>query len=376
MKITIDATGLSPFRTGTVTYLLEILARWAAVAVPLHQFVIFCTPQTRHHFEELQSDRRFTLALVSRNKLMQMLWQQTFLPLYLWRHKIDVHWGPGFILPLVKVCPMAVTIHDMTFESLPEVHEPIKRVYFPFMIRRALGRADMVFAVSRSTANDVQRLIPGGARRIAVTYLAPRTPVNDQVTKLQHKSVNRTLPISDSVTKPYVLFVGTLEPRKNLERLLAAWRELPVEVCDKYHLKVIGVKGWMVDQLEQQSNDTVEVLGHVSDAALDSYLSNATCFAYPSLYEGFGLPVIEAMAAGIPVLTSNVGATREIAEGAAVLVDPRSVDSIQAGLAKLLSEPDLRRELSEAGLNRAAQFSWAQTAQATWQALENIASPT
>jgi len=244
------------------------------------------------------------------------------------------------------------------------------------MIRRALGRAAVVFAVSGSTASDVQRLIPGGARRIVVTHLAARTLAKDKVTEPEDKSVKHRLSISDSATKPYVLFVGTLEPRKNLERLLAAWRQLPMAVCDKYHLKVIGVKGWMVDQLEKQSNDAVQVFGHVSDADLDSYLNNATCFAYPSLYEGFGLPVIEAMAAGIPVLTSHVGATREIAEGAAVLVDPLSVDSIQAGLAKLLSEPNLRRELSEAGLNRAAQFSWAQTAQATWQALENIASPT
>ena len=366
MKITIDATGLSPHKTGTVTYLVEILAQWNSDRTIAHDFVIFCTIQTRHHFDELQLDKRFLLSIVPVRKLMQMMWQQTVLPLFLLRHKVDVHWGPGFVLPLLVVCPMVVTIHDMTFDLFPEAHEPIKRLYFPFMIRRAVKRASRVLVDSGSTANDLDRLIPGSAEKTVVAHLAARTlNVKSALPNLDDRYSAPGNPVSGL----YVLFIGTLEPRKNLHRLLQAWKQLSVDDRFENRLIVVGVKGWMVEQLEDQGNDNVEFVGHVPDHQLQAYLRGASCFVYPSLYEGFGLPVVEAMAAGIPVLTSNVGATREIARGAAVLVDPMSVKDIVDGLHKLLTDLNLRQQLSEAGIKRAGEFSWEVTAKLTLKTL-------
>jgi glycosyltransferase involved in cell wall biosynthesis len=388
MNISIDATGLSPNKTGTVTYLVEILGQWNLDRAVGHEFVIFCTPATRHHFDEIGLDGRFHLVMAPSSKLAQMIWQQTALPLFLVHHKIAVHWGPGFVLPLWGGCPMVVTIHDMTFDLFPEVHEPIKRFYFPFMIRRAVKRAVRVLAISQATADDLDHLIPGIASKTVVTHLAARTLglspnpfLNDEHSSnldiawrsredpSKSNEAHEPNPSIKYQTEPYALFIGTLEPRKNLERLLQAWKQLPQEIRGEHRLIVVGVKGWMVDQLQAEGNDSIEFVGHVSDQALQSFLSGASCFVYPSLYEGFGLPVIEAMAAGVPVLTSNVGATSEIAKDAALLVDPLSIDEIVSGLRRLLTDSDLRLQLSEAGLKRAGEFSWARTARLTLEAL-------
>lgn len=370
MKVTIDATGLSPYQTGTVTYLVEILARFNAQSDMDHTFVIFCSPAVRHHFDALPLDGRFTLVMAPVRKWAQLLWQQTVLPCWLWRHRADVHWGPGFVLPLVRVCPMVVTIHDMTFELMPDAHEPIKRWYFPFMIRRSVKRAAKVLCVSQSTADDLTRLVKTSAGQVVVTPLAARC------LRANHARPEAVTPTPDASgpvlpTSPYFLYVGTLEPRKNLARLLQAWQELPADQRGVFRLVVVGVKGWMVESLLSDSHGwpAVDLLGHVSNDTLDWLLANATAFVYPSLYEGFGLPVIEAMSAGVPVLTSNVGATREIAQDAALLVDPYSVPAITAGLRTLLRDTALRQTLAAAGRARAGQYQWSSTAALTWEAL-------
>jgi glycosyltransferase involved in cell wall biosynthesis len=388
MKVTIDATGLSPHKTGTVTYLVEILAQWNVDTTIEHEFVVYCTLATRHHFDEIRLDGRFRLIMVSVRKFWQMLWQQTLLPVLLRRENVDVHWGPAFVLPLLGSSATVVTIHDMTFDLLPEVHEPIKRVYFPFMIRHAVKRAECILAVSQSTADDLDRLISGSATKTVVTHLAARTlgigqkrcssdatPSSSDIAARPMKERSSYGAAQEEIlsnrpqSKPYVLFIGTLEPRKNLDRLLQAWKQLSEDVRGEYRLIVVGVKGWMVDQLQAQVDGSVEFVGHVSDQTLQEYLEGAVCFVYPSLYEGFGLPVIEAMAVGVPVLTSNVGATREIAQDAALLVDPLSVNDIESGLRQMLTDSAYRQHLSEKGSLRAREFSWAKTARLTLEAL-------
>jgi len=363
MRISIDATGLSVKRTGTVTYLVEILAQWNSDPALEHEFLIFCAPAVMHHFQELKLDQRFQLIQAPSRKLLQMVWQQTVLPYRLWRYNVSVHWGVGFVLPYLPVCPMVVTIHDMTFDLFPQFHEPIKRIYFPFMIRMAVARAACVLAISQSTAKDLKRLIPKSHAKTAVTLLAPRSGIVPRAGN----------PITD---EPYVLFVGTIEPRKNLDSLIKAWLSLKPTERGNCRLKVIGARGWMVSSLSESASDQdgVDFIGHVSDESLIQHLSNALLFAYPSMYEGFGLPVIEAMGLGVPVLTSDVGATREIAADAAWLVDPNSQASIAEGLKALLCNEELRQTLSQAGLERSMRFSWQQTASRTMSVLIDSAS--
>ncbi len=176
----------------------------------------------------------------------------------------------------------------------------------------------------------------------------------------------------------FVLSAGTLEPRKNLPRLLDAWRGLPAAVRGNTTLAIAGPAGWEAGELQQSVDDTggtARLLGFVSDDDLLALYASCTAFAYPALYEGFGLPVLEAMAAGAPVLTSSVSSLPEVAADAAVLVDPTDVAAIREGLAQLLGDAGLRERLTLAGRAQAGTFSWARTARQTVAALEAIAVP-
>lgn len=391
MRISIDSTGLGAAKTGTAVYLTEILRVWNSNAALHHEVVIFATPNARSHLEPLALDSRFRFVPAPNNRLARILWQQLIMPVLIAVLRVDLHWGPGFVLPLLSRRPMVVTVHDLTFQLFPEVHERIKRFYFPAMIKGAVRKARTVIVISRSTGADLRRLIPGSQEKIVVIPLAARD---------FGQFASRLISVSQPASSPsvagamnsgnflgcdvtglehadpdYVLFVGTLEPRKNLNRLLSAWLTLPEAVRGDTTLRVVGATGWMVHELDRrfQEAPSIEFLGRLNDSELFHILRGAKGFLYPSLYEGFGLPVIEAMSLEVPVLTSNVGATREVAEGAALLIDPKNVDDIGKGLIRLLSESGLRAELAVAGRARAREFSWEQTAAKTIDVIERSA---
>jgi glycosyltransferase involved in cell wall biosynthesis len=362
--ISIDATALNAQRTGTVTYVTEILACINRDPALHYRFVVFVTANNRPHFEGLGLDQRFTLIMAPTGRLARLLWQQTAMIWHLRRQQIAVHWGPTFVLPWIAPCPCVVTVHDMTFELFPQAHERVKRVYFPLMIRLAVARATTVLAISANTAKDLAHLIPASRSKTRVTPLAANLP----------RALKPEQPITPApIQPPFILSVGTIEPRKNLHRLVAAWQQLSDGERGGHRLLVVGATGWLVNDLQARAgnDDSVVFAGHVSDQQLSASLHAATAFVYPSLYEGFGLPVLEAMAHGVAVLTSAVGATQEVAGEAALLVDPESVQDIRAGLARLLTDGQLRERLAKAGRARAAEFSWAKTTAQTLAAIEN-----
>lgn len=367
MRISIDATGLGRTKTGTSVYVCEILSCFTRDPSLDHEFVIFASDKGMAHCQEANLDRRFKYIQAPDDRRLRVLWQQTYMPWHISNSGIDVHWGSGFVLPLASGVPMAVTVHDLTHLLYPGVHERLKRYYFPAMINASVKKAKAVFAVSRATEKDLHQAMPVSVKKTIVTPLAARP-----------MAASAAIRAADANPTPdnYMLFVGTLEPRKNLHRLLRAWQSLGHDVRGKTKLCVVGATGWMVDELVRDlaAEDSVRFVGHVDDSELALLLTNARALLYPSLYEGFGLPVVEAMRLGVPVLTANVGATREIAEDAAVLVDPTNVDDIRAGLTRLLMEPDLIERLSLAGPVRAGSFSWEHTARTTVETLEQLAS--
>ncbi len=369
MRIGIDATGLGGPKTGTAVYVAEILSAWSQDKTLKHEFVVFATDKARAHLVGLGLDERFTWVRAPDHRHWRVLWQQLVLPWRLAQHRVDVHWGTGFVLPVLARCPMVLTVHDLTFQLFPQLHERIKRYYFPAIIRASVGKAKAVLAISRSTQADLHRLLPASAGKTHVTLLAGRPLKGDQASRAAHGH--------DGPEYPYLLFVGTVEPRKNLERLVQAWQEVPPAIRGQTRLVVIGATGWLVDEWMARLNttDAVDFKGSVTDKELGHWMAGALAFLYPSLYEGFGLPVVEAMAQGLPVLTSDVGATKEVAGDAALLVEPGSVDSIRAGLVQLLTDGSLRASLAEKGRQRAAAFSWAHTARQTMDVLQAVARP-
>lgn len=366
MRVSIDATGLGRPKTGTVVYLTEILHRWNQNPKIKHEFIIFSGASGVRHLRPLGLDARFRVVRAPTPRFARIPWQQVAMPLKLAAEQVDVHWGAGFVLPLLSRKPMLLTVYDLTFQMFPGVHEFLKRYYFPAILHASVRRARAILTISKATRADLHRLLPQSRGKTTVTTLAART-----LGAPPKKKKTRSAPAAPG---GYLLFIGTLEPRKNLERLLLAWQMLEPGLRAGIELHVVGATGWMVDKTLRrfERDGSIKFHGEVEDAELGRLLAGALGFVYPSLYEGFGLPVIEAMSLGVPVLTSKVGATREVAEGAAILVDPESVENICSGMRRLLTEASLRKKLSALGLQRASQYSWEDTAQKTLQAIESL----
>ncbi len=276
--------------------------------------------------------------------------------------EVDVFHAPAHQLPRLPGTRMVFTLHDLTFLSHPELHTLGNRLLCLEGLSRALAQGARLVAVSESTRRDALarlalppeqvRVIPGAAR----TEFRPRD--GSEVTALRARL---------GLGKPYLLALGVLEPRKNLRRLLRAFAELPEPLRREQQLVVAGRRGWLDEGPEswpeaRALGEELRWLGEVVEGDLPALYSGATALAYPSLYEGFGLPPLEAMACGTPVLTSEVSSLPEVVGEAAVLVDPQRIESIRDGLARLLGSAELQQRLREAGLERARLFSWQKTA--------------
>jgi alpha-1,3-rhamnosyl/mannosyltransferase len=258
---------------------------------------------------------------------------------------------------------LTTTIHDMTCWRMPQLHPTANVALSRWAGEHIATRADGILAVSESTRRDAIEILRLDPRRITVVYPGVPEPFFE-VTAADVHSVRAKY----GLERPYVLSVGTVEPRKNIPGLLAAWAALSATTREQYELVVAGPIGWADPATVAKVRalaEGVRYLGYVAEADLPAITAGATVLAYPSLYEGFGLPVAQAMAAGTAVLTSNVSSLPEIAGCAALLVDPLSTAEIRDGLECLLTSPALRERLGGAGRVRARQFHWETAARTT-----------
>lgn len=276
----------------------------------------------------------------------------------------DVVHFPDYQRPRGEVGPAVVTVHDLAAflhpETFPKRTAQVKRT----LMRMAVRRARRIIVPSFAIQQDLVACLRVPADTIAVVPHGVAAP-----------PVLGPLPAAP----PYFLYVGTLEPRKNLVRLVEAYRRLAQDHPDVPDLRLIGGRGWLVDPIlaalgRAGSPGRIIEMGYVGREDLWGWLHGAVAFCYPSLYEGFGLPILEAMAAGTPVLTANCGATAEVAGDAAVLVDPLRVDAMADGMRRLWQSPDADRARAiQQGRERAAAFTWERTAHATRQVYQQAA---
>jgi glycosyltransferase involved in cell wall biosynthesis len=301
-----------------------------------------------------------------------MVFEQLALPIIAWAKRADLIHSLHYTHPLFAFTRRVVTIHDLTFILFPELHTRGRRCIMPFFIRRAMKHAEAVIFVSKSTQADAERLLSTGCNlRCAVPLgVAPVSSIPGY-----DRSSEAAL-FSMGVDRPYLLFVGTLEPRKNIVRIVQAF-EWIAQDHPGLGFVLAGKLGWhtaeIVAALENSPmRSRIRHLGFVSEAEKWVLLRNCIMLVYPSLYEGFGLPVLEAMAAGAPVITSNLSSMPEIAGDAAVLVDPNSVEEIAVAIDQLLRDEEGRDCRRRLGLRIVEDFTWRNTATATCRVYREV----
>lgn len=281
----------------------------------------------------------------------------------------SVHYPANFG-PVTKMRGLVVTVHDVSYLREPQWFPAHKAVYYRRLAQASLPRAAHLIADSRSTANDLHEFLHIPAERVSVVPLG----VTENFEPADDEAKGRVR-ARYKVPEKFLLYVGTIEPRKNLVRLIAAWSR-----CAQYlpDLVIAGREGWSYVPVREAAEGTahrsrIHFPGFVAGEDLPALLSAAHAFVWPSLFEGFGLPPLEAMACGTPVLTSNTSSIPEVTGDAALLVDPLEVDAIEEGLRKISEDNELRGRLRERGKAQAKKFTWENCARFTVDAYRKAA---
>ena len=274
---------------------------------------------------------------------------------------IDLFHATDFVLAPVSAKTKMLTVHDLAFMRYPEAAMPSLHHYLNIVVPRSIGRADHVIADSGHTAQDLEELWPQLAGRISVVQGAVDHSFFRRVTDQNAlQATRRKYGLDD---RPFILGLSTLQPRKNFARLIRAFHAARQEAALPHQLVIGGKKGWLFDDIFNTVRDLnleedVHFPGFIADSDLPALYSAAEFFAYPSLYEGFGLPIIEALACGTPVLTADNSCLPEAGGDGALYVDAESVDSIAGGITRLAAQPELRARLAAAGQAHARAFTW------------------
>jgi glycosyltransferase involved in cell wall biosynthesis len=308
------------------------------------------------------------------NPRVRIPWEQLLAPALLRLNGADVFHGVLNVAPLFCPVPSVITIHDLAFLSFPQTFRRLNRAYLSWATRVSARRASRILAVSEATKQEIVRLLGVPPEKIIVTYdaaearFAPPDPA-----ELAAFRARAGLP------ERFILFISTLEPRKNVPMLLDAYARIAAST--NAPLIIGGGKGWLYDQIFAKAEslnlgDRVRFVGFIDSQDLPLWYAAATVFTLPSLYEGFGMPLLEAMSCGTPVVTTTSSSLPEVVGDAGLLVPPTDADALGEALLRLLNDAKLRAEMRERGLQQARRFSWNETAERTLAAYRDAAAGT
>ena len=353
MNIALMGRSLRGQMSGVVRYTHELVSALSRL-VP-EDLTVFVT-RAPDGLDELPV-RRIRAPFATRSEYSRAAWEQLLVPMQMTRLRPDVYHSPNYIVPLALRCPVVVTVHDTFF--LDRRLQRIKsHLYLRTLTAMAVKKADRIICVSQHTLDAFTEHFPQAQTRACLVGEG----VNPRLKPSDPRAVQR---FRDAHGLPdrYLLFVGTFEPRKNLARLVAAYEQTVRLTHAPDHLVLCGGAGWknqdVFERIESSPlRNRIHVLGYVADDDLAAAYTGCSLFVYPSLAEGFGLPPLEAMACGAPVVTSNTTSLPETVGDAARLVDPFDVESIVDGVVELLSDEMARKTYVEAGFARAAEMSW------------------
>ncbi len=370
MKISFNAMLLSAPSFGIRSYIYNLLKNFFDLD-KVNEYLIYSGS------DDFDSKDNFKIIRPFKNKISasrRILWEHFVLPKLLNNGKTDLFHMPDHILPVLSVkAKKVITIHDLSFYIYPETFNFSKRFYKKLLTPYSVKNADFIIADSNSTKSDIIKLFSYQEQKIKVVYIG----VSEMFKKINDQNLLKKIRSKRRLPKNFIIFVGTLEKRKNIELLIDSFADLIRQKKIDHDLIIVGKKGWLFEGIFEKINKK-ELAGRVkfifdtTDDELPILYNLADLMVYPSLYEGFGLPVVESMACGCPVITSNVSSLKEIACGAAILINPRDKEELSYYIEKVLTDENLRNDLITKGFQRAKNFTWRKCAEETLQIYNSI----
>lgn len=381
MRIAIDGRTITRSKSGVGMYALRTV-----------ESLLRIDPQNEYHLFLVEENERLTAPNLKKILIpdydrmgRNRWWENVMLPPYLRKHAIDLFFSPAYALTMYprvqRVFPflaplkskLIVTIHDVIGFVMPETFTWKMRLWLRVFASNAVRVAHHIIAISQTTKNDFVRFTGCAPEKVSIIH----NSIDDRFCPIDDVRERQRVQKKYNLPDTFILYVGNIEPRKNLPVLGRAFSLLPESIQRQYPLVIAGGLGWKTEpileslkQYHQRGN--IIFTGYIEDEDLPTLYNLASLFVYPSLYEGFGYPVLEAMACGIPVITSNRASLPEVAGDAAVVVDPYDTQGISRGMERALLDGKLRKELQRKGIERAAQFSWKRNAEETLELFSKV----
>lgn len=364
--ITIDYTPAYEQGGGIGRYVRELVAALGRQDHETH-YRLFVTGARRSQLPPAPSANFTWRTLPLSPRWMARIWHRARLPLPVewFTGPTDIYHATDFVLPPTRPQTRTMlTVHDLSFLRVPDAAAPRLRAYLERVVPLSINRADLVLADSEATRRDILAFYNTPSEKVVVLLSGVDERMQRIIDPAELLTIRRLYGVAE---RPFILAVGTVQPRKNYKRLIIALSHLRQRGYD-LALVIAGGKGWLEDAMYRTLQETgmqnyVHLPGFVKDEHLPALYSAAECLAFPSLYEGFGFPILEAMACGTPVVSSNVSSMPEVAGDAALLIDPTDTEALTEALQRLLDDSGLRAELVAKGLERAGSFTWDAAAQ-------------
>lgn len=367
MKIGIEAERANlPNPTGVERYAAELIKNFARLD-SRNEYILYFRTKPEDWFYHLPGN--FKLKVIPFPKF----WTQLRISWEMITHPVDVLFIPASALPLWHPKRSVTTVHDVAWKIYPQAFTTFMRNYLEWSAKFAINSAAKVIAVSEATKKDLGKFYGAKPEKVTVTHLG----LDSSFRPMNYEQVQPVLDKYGLVYQKYVLFLGTIQPRKNIIRLVEAFQKLRKQNHIEEKLAIFGVRGWLWEPILKKIkmaglDGSIKYYDYAPSEDLPYIIAGAKLLTLPALYEGFGLPPLEAMASGVPVVVSDVSSLPEVVGDAGVLVDPNSVDSIAEGLLKVLMNNNLREEMVAKGLERAREFSWENTARKTLEVFKEL----
>ncbi len=371
MRIGIDTTSIPPQPVGAGRYIIE-LVRALFAANQEDEFVLFAQPHGKELINLPPSTQVTWHITPSMKPMRRLLWEQTFLPWIARKKKLDLLHSPHYTRPIYLPCRSVVTFHDLSLILYPQLHTRARRLFFPLMMRYSAKQCQAIIAVSENTRQEAIHHLGISAEKIITTPHG----ISKEFHPIENKKILDECRARYSLPEKFLLYVGTIEPRKNLPVLLQAYHQALRQGLDA-HLVIVGSLGWMYEEVFKKIevmnlHEFVHITGYIPQEDLAKVYNLAHVFIYPSLYEGFGLPPLEAMACGTPVIASDELPNKAYLAEAGILVPPGEPQSLSEAILKLAGDEKLRHSLSQKGTIMVANFSWNRTAQITLEVYRKV----